>query len=363
MTRKIFWRDGVGAGAKSSARQSPAQKSPAPRPAKRVKAESHEAEQEIKDLASSLDTKPNARNPKLHKPNPQSSEPIEEIFMADGLSKDDMYRMVEDEFYLTANTFTAHLHRAEYQRLQEEAKSQNALKIRNISRPVVGQATDLVKNKQDRISRLKKQKSARRKNSDSEDDDDDTFRSTTLFGLMESPRKKHPTLDHFIQPAVSIKPFATSKAPPRADPSTSVTARNDAHKQGSVVRRPHSSILYSHGSDDDDEDDLDAEPRSRSTSFAPRTTTVTKTVTAHEAVHSAQPVHSRTKTTPTNPQSAGQRSKQNHTEPQSPSDDDSEDDLFGFQKRAKNRARQKAKSTEANKQNHKSGRDVIPDFI
>lgn len=281
--------------------------------------------------------------------------------MVDGLSQDDMYRMVEDEFCLTANTFTAHLHRAEYQRLQEEAKSQNALKIRNISRPVVGQATDLVKNKQDRISRLKRQKSARRKNSDSEDDED-TFRSTTLFGLMESPRKKHPTLDHFIQPAVSIKPFAVSKAP-RADHSTSVTARNDAHKPGSVIRRPHSSMPYSHGRNyDDDEDDLDAEPRSRSTSFAPRALTVTKTVATHKAAQSAQPVYSKTETDITNPRSTAQRTEQNQTEAKSSSDDDSDGDLFGFQKRAKNRARQKAKSTQAN-QDQRSGRDVIPDFI
>jgi len=46
--------------------------------------------------------------------------------MIDGLGHDDRYRMVEDEFAQTARTLTVHLHAAEYQRLKDATKSQNA---------------------------------------------------------------------------------------------------------------------------------------------------------------------------------------------------------------------------------------------
>lgn len=42
--------------------------------------------------------------------------------MIAGLDGDDVYMMVEDEFYATAQTFTVHLHRAEYKRLMREAR-------------------------------------------------------------------------------------------------------------------------------------------------------------------------------------------------------------------------------------------------
>ncbi|KAL9098921.1 MAG: hypothetical protein Q9163_005508 [Psora crenata] len=46
--------------------------------------------------------------------------------------------MVEDEFLATAQTFTKHLHRAEYQRLKSMAKDRNAGTITSISRPTDG---------------------------------------------------------------------------------------------------------------------------------------------------------------------------------------------------------------------------------
>lgn len=51
---------------------------------------------------------------------------------------DDRYRMVEDEFLCTAQRFTTHLHRAEYDRLKARARSNHALTIRDMERPVVG---------------------------------------------------------------------------------------------------------------------------------------------------------------------------------------------------------------------------------
>ena len=55
-----------------------------------------------------------------------------------GLQVDDIYIMVEDEFLATAQTFTRHLHHAEYQRLKKTAKERNPSTISKISRPTDG---------------------------------------------------------------------------------------------------------------------------------------------------------------------------------------------------------------------------------
>ncbi|KAL4951841.1 hypothetical protein BDW69DRAFT_201187 [Aspergillus filifer] len=74
-------------------------------------------------------------------PSPPSSPihrcPSEE-FLIEGLNADDIYIMVEDEFYAVAQTFTRHLHYAEYVRRKREAKDRNADAIRDIARPTDG---------------------------------------------------------------------------------------------------------------------------------------------------------------------------------------------------------------------------------
>ncbi|KAL4801119.1 hypothetical protein BDV19DRAFT_384132 [Aspergillus venezuelensis] len=74
-------------------------------------------------------------------PSPPSSPihrcPSEE-FLIEGLNADDIYIMVEDEFYAVAQTFTRHLHYAEYIRRKREAKDRNAEAIRDIARPTDG---------------------------------------------------------------------------------------------------------------------------------------------------------------------------------------------------------------------------------
>ncbi|KAL4742745.1 hypothetical protein BDV11DRAFT_166905 [Aspergillus similis] len=74
-------------------------------------------------------------------PSPPSSPihrcPSEE-FIREGLDKDDIYIMVEDEFYTVAQTFTRHLHYAEYVRRKKEAKVRNADTIADIARPTSG---------------------------------------------------------------------------------------------------------------------------------------------------------------------------------------------------------------------------------
>lgn len=117
---------------------------PASRPQKRVKTENATPKLEAKSkgidsyLRSDDATptrSPSPRKPKvksqsrdqrLGEPNLSSSPPPpgppEIDGMIEGLDGDDVYMMVEDEFYSTAQTFTAHLHHAEYKRLMKEAR-------------------------------------------------------------------------------------------------------------------------------------------------------------------------------------------------------------------------------------------------
>lgn len=61
--------------------------------------------------------------PDLSSSPPPPGPPLPELDpMIEGLDGDDVYMMVEDEFYATAQTFTAHLHHAAYKRLMKEAR-------------------------------------------------------------------------------------------------------------------------------------------------------------------------------------------------------------------------------------------------
>jgi hypothetical protein len=115
--------------------------------------------------------------------------------------------MVEDEFLATAHQFTAHLHAAEYNRLKAASELENAQMIKNISRPVIGHMTDLVKIKQERKALGKKQRLAtriaRKRNASDEestrtDDLNDSWQNQSLYGLMESPGKRTARLDGLL---------------------------------------------------------------------------------------------------------------------------------------------------------------------
>ncbi|KUI63457.1 hypothetical protein VM1G_10312 [Cytospora mali] len=124
-------------------------------------------------------------------------EPIPESFVIEGFDNDDQWRMVEDEFYAVAGHFTAHLHAAEYRRLREEARNQNADSIRTISRPVTAPPTSHVKRRQAALALATAQRQGvkaampRINGEETEDEDDEiSWKGTHLAGLMNSPRKR-----------------------------------------------------------------------------------------------------------------------------------------------------------------------------
>ncbi|KAI0134954.1 hypothetical protein F4814DRAFT_443781 [Daldinia grandis] len=228
-----------------------------PTPAKRVKS-SH--------AASGSPVPKDAPQPGSSPPSPQ---PLPESYMIEGLDNDDLYRMVEDEFLSTAQQFTAHLHAAEYHRLKAASKSQNADTIRDISRPVVGRMTDLVKQKQERKARLEKQRAATRKaradrgrNDDSTASESDLWRSASLHGLMESPRKKAARLDKLTKVVTTTRAaagFSTAK------PGQLFTTSHPTRKDLTSSRPIHTSIPKQGSETESDDEDLDGLPDKIST--------------------------------------------------------------------------------------------------
>ncbi|CAJ2512221.1 Uu.00g052360.m01.CDS01 [Anthostomella pinea] len=161
-------------------------------------------------------------------------QPLQESYMIDGPDDDDRYRMVEDEFLATAQLFTAHMHAAEYQRLKAASRSENAETIRDISRPVVGRMTDLVRKKQERKARMANQKLAtgkvlaaqgRSDGNGGSSEDDDSPRNESLYGLMESPKKQATRLDGLMPTTMATRAAAgftrprTIIAPTTAQPT------------------------------------------------------------------------------------------------------------------------------------------------
>ncbi|TFB03488.1 hypothetical protein CCMA1212_004572 [Trichoderma ghanense] len=116
--------------------------------------------------------------------------------------------MVEDELLHVAQRFTAHLHRAEYDRLKALAKAQNANTIREIERPIVPDTVPTARTRQRRASRQRALKQRKALAVDGRGDEDRKAKddgakspvaATGLRGLMEAPRREGRN----IMPAVS----------------------------------------------------------------------------------------------------------------------------------------------------------------
>ncbi|KAJ5561051.1 Transcription initiation factor IIA gamma subunit [Penicillium sp. DV-2018c] len=124
-------------------------------------------------------------------------QPPREEFLIEGIEHDDGWIMVEDEFYAVAQTFTQHLHHAEYLRRRKEVKAANAAGLREIERPTDGRTPlpkEADRKKEAEILR-DRQKAGLAQIEDpgagqnDEDDDDERWAGTHLHDLMTSPRK------------------------------------------------------------------------------------------------------------------------------------------------------------------------------
>lgn len=197
--------------------------------------------------------------------------------MKEGLDNDDQYIMVEDEFLATAQTFTRHLHHAEYVRKKNEAKAKNANAIDALGRPTSTKSilsAEAKKNMQSEENSMKHKATlselkrvAGRPPVDSEVEDeglesdedkfDDPWMGTSLQNLMTHQRKHLPLLGlHGIR-STTRAALGFSKAPVDLPGKGAKKSRNEdpTSTLGANIN-PH---MVSESTEDDD--DLDAQPQ------------------------------------------------------------------------------------------------------
>ncbi|KAI9930318.1 hypothetical protein ASPWEDRAFT_39157 [Aspergillus wentii DTO 134E9] len=206
MPRTLPWLTGGGSNGRASKDSTPQRskiKTPKPEPKIGPRPEDDETPKgTAEDPSKKRDIFRSSQSPPT---SPIQRCPSEE-YLLEGFDKDDIYMMVEDEFYAVAQTFTQHLHYAEYVRRKKEAKLQNAAAIQDIARPTDGvtpmseealrkKTADAVSERQktglDQIERSRPRVDSEEENDDELDDAevDSSFAGTSLYGLMMSPRK------------------------------------------------------------------------------------------------------------------------------------------------------------------------------
>ncbi|KAJ9647944.1 hypothetical protein H2201_001311 [Coniosporium apollinis] len=240
-----------------------------PKPTKRQRLQTPDLDEDNTTGVSTPQRKRRANANRTPSTSPPPSPPREE-FMREGLAADDIWIMVEDEFLETAKLFTQHLHHAEYKRLKDLAKAQNATAISNLSRPVDGR-TPLAGEAKRRVeaeTRLSAQKAAVQgvTGRDSEDEDDAPYmRDPCLAGLMMGRN----------EPTASLASVAGSKSNTRAAagylktrPPSPRWASRQQRDEGLEQRKPREKSvskpkLISPVTSEADDEDLDAPPRPR----------------------------------------------------------------------------------------------------
>ncbi|KAG8667082.1 hypothetical protein FPOAC2_12229 [Fusarium poae] len=307
-----------------------------------------------------VDSKDGTRSPSTSPP----PEPPTERFMRPGLDHDDGYRMVEDEFLNMAHQFTVHLHRAEYDRLKNLAKHQNADTIREIERPIIGLPTLLARQRQETAHRVSKQ---RRLLANSSNEKDTPFTGSSLQGLMESPRKEHKWI------SAGLADAAKTRASAGFDSQKITPLRMKQTEKPSSGKKRQLSLV------DDDETD-DGEDLDLST---PSRKPVTK---AARSVHTSSPAVSRSaprpsfstpralSTTMNKTSGSGSSAKRPTTAPGDGTrniakrgdiyEDIDDDDIFGITKRMSDRRKSRVlnRRTEGTAP-AKPSLDEIPSFI
>lgn len=197
--------------------------------------------------------------------------------MRPGLSADDIYIMVEDEFHAVAQTFTKHLHHAEYIRLRNAAKHRNTSTI--ISRPVdsiTSMREETRKRKEAEARRIKVKAAVesikvpkRAKGlldeseiSDFEDDrQDDPWQGTQLQRFMTTSPKKALTGLTGLQGVVSQTRAAAGYSKPEKRPLQPTKLFEHARPNASASKTATVAQAASDSTSETDDDDLDAPSR------------------------------------------------------------------------------------------------------
>ncbi|KAL6807687.1 hypothetical protein GGI42DRAFT_253507 [Trichoderma sp. SZMC 28013] len=327
MTRKLPWKRESESSPSNSARNTAAQSPKLPAARQYENRDVLRTPVSRRHVRRVLDSDP-IRSPST---SPPPERPHEE-FMIPGPLNDDKFRMVDDEFLHMAQRFTAHLHRAEYDRLKALAKAQNAATISEIERPVVASTVPTARARQRSEAAQNTMKQRKALEAEGGDGDDrkakgDEQRSpwaaTGLRGLMEAPRREGRT----IMPAASAS-SSSSRTRAAAGYSSKSSPQQD-HRSRSIS--PSLPPLAS--SSKKIKLDLPANPRS--------TTTQSRNTSQHPRTSNSNPQDTSSRDTehPKGvPRTDPSRTKADNQRPSVYNvDDDLDDDPFGLHERRMSR--------------------------
>lgn len=149
-------------------------------------------------------------------PPPPGPPPVE--VMKPGFAADDIYMMVEDEFYSTALLYTGHIHHAEYQRLRKLHRSRGQETLAGLGRGTDGKTeqSKALRMKMESLELAKKQKQTVRKlrgeagegsGAEGSEAEDEYMQDPHLSGLMRESQ---------MAPVQDLKGLVNTKANTRA---------------------------------------------------------------------------------------------------------------------------------------------------
>ncbi|KKP05049.1 hypothetical protein THAR02_02836 [Trichoderma harzianum] len=332
MTRKLPWKRESESSSSNSARNTTAKSPELPTARQYENRDVLRTPVSRRHVRRVLDSDP-IRSPST---SPPPERPHEE-FMVSGPLNDDKFRMVDDEFLHMAQRFTAHLHRAEYDRLKALAKAQNAATISEIERPVVASAVPTARARQRSEAAqntMKRRKALEAEGGDDGDDrkakGDEQRAATGLRGLMEAPRREGRT----IMPAASASSSSSRTRAAAGYSSKSSPQQDPRSREVSPSLPPFAS------SSKRVKLDLSANPRS--------TTTQSRNTSQHPRTSNSNPQAMSSRPTELSKGIPRPDSSQTKADKQPHSvynvDDDLDDDLFGLHERRMSRKKSREQS-------------------
>ncbi|KAI7100523.1 hypothetical protein KC352_g37981, partial [Hortaea werneckii] len=197
---------------------------------------------------------------------PPPAPPPEVEYMCEGYAGDDIWIMVEDELYSTAQMFTQHIHHAAYVELKKKAKARGKDTLQSIARPTDGRTEQsaevrLRKEREERDRKVQRLYEERQTKESDEEEEDDYMHDPLLSGLMAGSQRVGQQLT--TMPKVKSNTRAAAgftKSPQKPRPwrnSESV----DALPRRKAAAAASSNSPRQDSSSEEDDDDLDAKPK------------------------------------------------------------------------------------------------------
>lgn len=212
-------------------------------------------------------TKPNRSPSTSPPPAPPSVE-----YMREGFAQDDIWRMVEDEFYSTAQLYTQHIHHAEYVRLKKLAKSRGQSTLRALRRGTDGR-TERSEASKMRVEGEEKGRKAREGvkalvrgggdgESSEDEDEDEWMMDPQLAGLMTASQRSGQDLTGVAKARANTRAAAGFERSPRKERtgSSDQFVRAGSTKKTAAKQKQPAGFADQESSEDDDDGDLDGKP-------------------------------------------------------------------------------------------------------